>query len=131
MAIMTVIGACAPLFSKRIFAYVKLWLVGALLAPGQRPVTAALHVMGKSAEAHFQNYYRVLNRAPGASLEASRRLLGLHLAPFVPEGPVIIGIDEPLSGGGESGSQPRASLVIPYVRRPSTVSKRAGGGGSA
>jgi hypothetical protein len=36
---------------------------GALLAPGKRTVTAILHVMGLSEEAHFQNYHRVLNRA--------------------------------------------------------------------
>jgi DDE superfamily endonuclease len=93
-AVMTVIGAFAPLFSRRIFAYVKLLLVGAILAPGQRTVTAVLRVMGKSAEAHYQNYYRVLNRAHWSSLEASRRLLGLLLDAFVPEGPVIMGIDE-------------------------------------
>jgi hypothetical protein len=58
MALMTVIGALAPLFSKRIFVDVKLWLAGAILAPGKRPVTAVLHVMGKGAEAHFQNYHR-------------------------------------------------------------------------
>jgi hypothetical protein len=53
MAIMTVIGVFAPLFSKRVFASVKLLLVGAILAPGQRTVTAVLRVMGKSADAHF------------------------------------------------------------------------------
>jgi hypothetical protein len=94
MAMITVIGAFAPLFSRRIFAYVKLLLVGAILAPGQRTVTAVLRVMGKSAEAHFQNYYRVLNRAQWSSLDASHRLLQLLLDAFVPEGPVIIGIDE-------------------------------------
>jgi hypothetical protein len=94
MAIMTVIGVFAPLFSKRVFASVKLLLVGAILAPGKRTVTAVLRVLGKSADAHFQNYHRVLNRAQWSSLEASRRLLGLLLDVFVPEGPVVIGIDE-------------------------------------
>lgn len=94
MAIMTVIGAFAPLFSRRVFAYVKLLLVGAILAPGTRTVTAVLRVLGKSADAHFQNYHRVLNRAQWSSLEASRRLLGLLLDVFVPEGPVVMGIDE-------------------------------------
>lgn len=94
MAIMTVLGAFAPLFSKRVFASVKLLLVGAILAPGKRTVTAVLRVLGKSTDAHYQNYHRVLNRAHWSSLAASRRLLGLLLDVFVPEGPVVIGIDE-------------------------------------
>jgi DDE superfamily endonuclease len=94
MALMTVIGACAPLFSKRIFMDVKLWLAGAILAPGKRLVTAVLHVMGKGAEAHFQNYHRGLNWAHWSSLAASLRLLGLLLDTFAPEGPVVMGIDE-------------------------------------
>jgi hypothetical protein len=76
MAMMTVIGAFAPLFSRRIFAYVMLLLVGAILAQSQRTVTAVLRVMGKSAEAHFQNYYRVVSRAQWSSLEASRPGVG-------------------------------------------------------
>jgi hypothetical protein len=33
-----VIGAFAPMFSKRIFEHVKLLVVGAILAPGKRTV---------------------------------------------------------------------------------------------
>jgi DDE superfamily endonuclease len=94
MAIMTVIGVFAPLFSKRVCASVKLVVVGAILAPGQRTVTAVLRVMGKSAAAHFQNYHRVLNRAQWSALDASRRLLELLVDVFVPQGPVVMGIDE-------------------------------------
>jgi hypothetical protein len=94
--ITVVIGAFAPLFSKRGFARAKLLLVGAILAPGKRTVTAVLRVMGKSADAHFQNYHRVLNRAQWSSLAAGRILLGLLLDAFVPEGPVVMGLDETL-----------------------------------
>jgi DDE superfamily endonuclease len=93
-AITIVIGAFAPLFSKRVFALANLLLVGAILTPGKRTVTAVLRVMGKSADIHFQNYHRVLNRAQWSSLEAGRILLGLLLEAFVPEGPVVMGIDE-------------------------------------
>ncbi len=89
-----VIGAFAPLFSKRVFALAKLLLVGAIVAPGKRTVTAVLRVMGKSADAHFQNYHRVLNRAQWSSLAAGRILLGLLLDAFVPEGTVVMGLDE-------------------------------------
>jgi hypothetical protein len=94
MAIMTVMGVFAPLCSKRVFASGKLLRVGAILAPGNRTVTAVLRVLGNSADAHFQNYHRVLNRAPWAALDASRRLLERLLDVFVPQGPVVMGSDE-------------------------------------
>jgi hypothetical protein len=53
----------APLFSHRVWLHVQVLLVGAILAPGARTVTAALRVMGLAAERRFTNYYRVLNRA--------------------------------------------------------------------
>jgi DDE superfamily endonuclease len=93
-AMTTVTGACAPVFSKRTFEHVKLLLVGAILAPGKRTVTAVLRVMGKSHDGHVQNSHRVLNRARWSPIKASRGLLGLLLSVFVPEGPVVIGIDE-------------------------------------
>src|SRR4029453_12842465 len=80
----------------RVFAYVKLVLVGAILAPGHRTVTAVLRVLGQSPEAHCQNSHRVRNRAQWSSREASRRRLGLLLDVFVLEGPVVMGLDEPL-----------------------------------
>ena len=50
------IVAFAPLFSKPVFQYVHVLLVGAILSPGKRTVTQALRVMGKNQEPHFQNY---------------------------------------------------------------------------
>jgi hypothetical protein len=61
--IVMVIGAFAPMFSKRIFDHVKLLVVGAILAPGKRTVTSVLRVMGRSHDQSFQNYHRVMNRA--------------------------------------------------------------------
>ena len=69
-------------------------LVGAILAPGKRTVTAILRIMGLSQERHFQNYHRVLNRAVWSNLALSAVLLGLLLKMFLPIGPVVIGIDE-------------------------------------
>jgi hypothetical protein len=94
LAIATIIGAFAPLFSRRVFEHVKLLIVGAILAPGKRTITSVLRVMGRSDDKHFQNYHRVLNRAQWLPLEASHRLLGLLLDAFVPEGPVVMGLDE-------------------------------------
>ena len=58
----------APLFSKRVWAHATVLVVGAILAPGTRTVTAALRVRGLSQEAHLQNYPRVLTRARWSSL---------------------------------------------------------------
>jgi DDE superfamily endonuclease len=89
-----VLGAFAPMFSKRVFAHVKLLIVGAILAPGKRTVTSVLRVMGKSDDRHFQNYHRVLSRAQWPALRGGRILLRLLVRAFVPTGPVVIGIDE-------------------------------------
>src|ERR1051326_1203487 len=88
------IVAFAPLFSKPVFKHAQVLLVGSLLAPGKRTVTAALRVMGLSGEAHFQNYHRVLNRAAWSALAASRLLLGLLLTAFAPEGVLVLGLDD-------------------------------------
>jgi DDE superfamily endonuclease len=91
--IATVIGAFAPMFSKRIFEHANLLLVGALLAPGKRPVTSVLRVMGRSHDQRFQNYHRVLNRARWSTLPGARILLQLLLRVFAPTGPGVIGLD--------------------------------------
>lgn len=87
-------GAFARLFSKRIWEHAKILLLGAILSPAERTVTAVLRVMGLSWEKHFQNYHRVLNRAVWSSLEASRILLGLLMNAFARSGPVILGLDD-------------------------------------
>lgn len=83
-----------PLFSKRIWPVARLLLIGAILAPGKRTVTAVLRIMGLSQERHFQNYHRVLSRAVWSNLALSARLLPVLLKTFLPHGPVVIGIDE-------------------------------------
>ncbi len=88
------IVAFAPLFSKPVFEHLHVLIAGAILAPGKRTVTAALRVMGLSADKHFQNYHRVLNRAVWSSLAASRILLSLLVAAFAPTGVLVMGIDD-------------------------------------
>jgi hypothetical protein len=95
--IMPILNAFAPVFSERVWDWAQVLVVGAILAPGKRTVTAALRVMGLSDEAQFQNYHRVLNRAVWSALEISQILLGLLVAALVPAGaPLIIGADETL-----------------------------------
>jgi hypothetical protein len=94
-AIITVLRHFELVFREQVWEWAKVLLVGAILAPGKRTVTAALRVMGLSNEAQFQNYHRVLNRATWSSHALSRLLLRLLVRAFVPaDAPVVIGIDE-------------------------------------
>jgi len=90
----TLFKAFQPYFSKRVWQLAVVLIVGAILAPGKRTVTAILRIMGLSQEHHFQNYHRVLNRAIWSNLALSAVLLQLLLRTFLPIGPVVVGIDE-------------------------------------
>ena len=82
-------------FSERVWDWVQVLVVGAILAPGQRTVASVLRVMGLSEERQYQNYHRVLNRARWSGHELSRRLLGLLVAAFVPgDAPIVVGLDD-------------------------------------
>jgi len=95
--ITTVIAPFAPLFSDAVWYYAQILLIGAILAPGKRTVSAVLYVLGQKDDRQYQNYHRVLNRAKWSSFTASKILLGLLVAAFVAAGvPVIIGADETL-----------------------------------
>jgi hypothetical protein len=83
------------IFSERVWEWAKILLIGAILAPGERTVTAILRVMGLQNEKQFQNYHRVLNRAKWSSRALSRILLRLLIQIFVPAfAPIVVGIDE-------------------------------------
>src|SRR3982750_793677 len=84
----------APLFDSRVWSCARLLLVGAILAPGERTVTAALRILGRGNERRFQNYHRVWNRAHWNSRAASRILLGLLVRTFAPSGPILVGLDD-------------------------------------
>src|SRR5918999_4264090 len=91
-----VLAPFAPLFSKRVFQHVQLLLTGLILAPGKRTVASALRAVGLDKEKHFCRYHRVLSRAAWSTREASRILLGLLVEAFVPDGPLVVGVDETL-----------------------------------
>jgi hypothetical protein len=83
-------------FSSELWPLVQVLVTGAILARGQRTVTAILRVMGLSGEQHFVNYHRVLQRARWSSHAVSRTLLYLLVTTFVPSGTIILGGDETL-----------------------------------
>ena len=49
--------------SERVWDWVQVLVVSAILTPGQRTVAAILRVMGLSEERQVQTYHRVLKRA--------------------------------------------------------------------
>ena len=91
---LALISAFAPVFSKRVWQHVQVLLVGAILAPGKRTVTAVLRIMGLSDDRRFQSYHRVLNRAVWSGLEVSGILLRMLVGTFGAQGYILLGLDE-------------------------------------
>ena len=94
IAFRSAIGVFAPVFSRPVWPHVTVLLTGAVLAPGKRTVTAMLRIMGRSAASDFQTAHRVLHRAVWSPLTASRLLLRLCVAVFVPSGVGVFGLDD-------------------------------------
>ena len=78
-----------PLFSKPVWESAVV-LVGAVLAPRKRTISAILQVMGLHHDPHFQNYHRVLSRAIWSSRQASHLLLQQLVNVFVPNGTLVM-----------------------------------------
>ena len=84
----------ASLFTPSVWYHAQVLVVGALLTPGKRTVTAVLSVMGLRQSRHFQNYHRVLNRARWSSRAGSQQLVQVLLRFFLPSGPLLLGLDD-------------------------------------
>ena len=90
----SVIIAFAPLFVHRSWRHAQTLLIGAILAPGRRTVTSLLRIMGRSHKRDFVNYHRVLSRAAWSPHAGARILLGLLIGAFVPDGPIVLAVDD-------------------------------------
>ena len=127
-----VLNPFAPLFSERVFEHVQVLLAGAILAPGRRTVSSALRAMGLDQHKQFHRYHRVLSRASWSSREAGRVLLGLLVETFVPEGPLVVGIDETLERRrGKKIEKRRGSTATRSAPATLTSSRRVPSGGCA
>lgn len=84
----------AVLFSNRVWQHVLVLVVGAILAPGKRTVSAILRVMGLEQDLQFQRYHRVLNRAVWSSRQVSAILLKQLVQRFASSGVIVMGIDD-------------------------------------
>lgn len=86
--------AFAALFSKPVWESALVLLVGAIVTPGKRTVSAILRTMAREHDPHFQNYHRVLSRAIWSSRQASRFLLQQLVRVFAPDGVLVMGLDD-------------------------------------
>jgi len=81
-------------FTAPVWDHVLVLVAGAVLAPGKRTVSAALRIMGLGAAPGFARYHHVLSRARWDSRAVARKLLAMIIETFLPDGPVVIGIDD-------------------------------------
>src|SRR5579859_8184290 len=94
-AILRVLRHVALAFRERVWEWANVLLVGVILAPGTRTVTAAVRVMGRHHERQFQHDQRVLHRDTWSSYALSRILLRLLVRTFVPpDAPIVLGLDD-------------------------------------
>lgn len=94
MELLSLMLRFAPLFSRSVWESAVILVIGAILAPGKRTVSAILRAMGLSETPNYQNYHRVMNRAIWSSRKASYILLRHLIAVFAPTGPLVMGIDD-------------------------------------
>jgi hypothetical protein len=84
------------LFSISVWESVQVLVMGTILGQGNRTVSSALRAVGLEDSPKFKNYHNVLSRARWSSLAAAKILFGLLVKSFVPDGVIMIGIDETL-----------------------------------
>src|SRR3954466_13223035 len=81
-------------FTPAVWRHVLVLVAGVVLAPGRRTVTGALRVMGLDQGAGVAVYHRVLSLGRWSSRALAHRLLLRLVAALVPQGPVVIGLEE-------------------------------------
>jgi hypothetical protein len=92
---MALVEPFRPVFHESTWNKVQVLLVGSILAPGKRTVSAALRAVGLADEPGFSKYHQVLNRAVWSSRRVSQILLNLLLGVLGHEsGPLVFGLDD-------------------------------------
>jgi hypothetical protein len=77
------------------WAKAQLLLIGTILTPGKRTVTAALRVMGLKDDDKFAQYHQVLSRAVWSPLDLAQSLLRLLVTNFgAANKPLVCGMDD-------------------------------------
>jgi hypothetical protein len=81
-------------FTAPSWEHVLVLTMGALLAPGKRTVTSCLRMTGRAEAANFASYHQILSRARWCPRAVARQLLTMVIERLVPDGPIVIGMDD-------------------------------------
>ena len=92
--VVTLMAVFRDFFTAPVFDHVLVLVIGAVLTPGKRTVSAVLRIMGLADAADFALYHHVLSQARWDSRAIARKLLTMILERFLPAGALIIGIDD-------------------------------------
>ncbi len=92
--LVTLLAVFRPCFTAPVWRRVLILVAGAVLAPGKRTVTQALRVMGLTDDHQFRRYHEVLSRARWDGRVVARRLLLYVIERLLPQGEVVIGVDD-------------------------------------
>jgi hypothetical protein len=88
------VGALSVAFTRRTFQRVVVLIVGAVLSPRRRTVTAILRAAGPLAAGHWSDYHRVLCRRVWSNWRLGKLLAAMVLE-LVPAGePVVVPVDD-------------------------------------
>ncbi|WP_352567698.1 MULTISPECIES: transposase [unclassified Mesorhizobium] len=120
----SLLQALRTCFTAPSWEHALVLVMGALLAPGKRTVSSCLRMTGRAEAANFASYHQILNRACWSPRAVARRLLGPVVERLVPDGPIVIGMDdtiEPPMGTPDQrpGHLPGSSALQPWPFRQS------------
>lgn len=81
-------------FTAPSWQHLLVLVMDAILSSGKRTVTACLRITGRAEVTNFAAYHQFLNRARWNPRLLSARLLSIIVERFMPDGPVVIGMDD-------------------------------------
>ena len=81
-------------FTAPSWEHVLVLVMGALLVPGKRTISACLRMTGRIDARNFASYHQILNRVRWKEQCAAQPLLGAVIDKLVPAAPIVIGRDD-------------------------------------
>nr|WP_255614878.1 transposase [Polymorphobacter sp. PAMC 29334] len=105
--------------------------MGALLATGKRTVTSCLRMTGRAEAANFASYHQILSRARWCPRAVAKHILAMVIGHLVPDGPIVVGLDDTIERRWGARSAPGAFTGIQCALAMATSSRRAACAGSA
>lgn len=81
-------------FTTPSWEHVLVLIMGTVLAPGKRTISACLRMTGRAGTLRFSSYHQILNRARWDPRAIANVLLLMIVQRFVPDGPIVIGLDD-------------------------------------